>query len=384
MSSSPRAIRVLVATTCHPPQDARIRFREIEALVDAGMKVTYAAPFKDMDSKTVPGLINFDVPGALAGRETRVSAAYHACLRIAAIAKHHDAVIIHDPDLLPALGLIRAMNPLGDGPALIWDVHEDVPAQVDMLSLPSMVAAPLKQIIRGGEAVAERMFHLMLAEVAYQQRFRKTHPVVPNTTRVMKSPPKYMDGTNRVVYVGALTEARGLRTLIEVAKIAPDLVIDVAGNAKGDAEVRLQEASQAFPNLVYHGFVPNDKALSMLDGALCGLSLLTEQDNYKDAQPTKLLEYMAHGLPFVTTPNPASVDLAEESGAGFVVGFNDAPAVVEACRQLLAKPELRIEMGKTGHSFVATKYNWEIDGPKFAGVVREWANHLGTPIGESN
>ena len=39
------ALRALVVTVVHHPEDARIRHRQIGALLDAGMQVTYAAPF---------------------------------------------------------------------------------------------------------------------------------------------------------------------------------------------------------------------------------------------------------------------------------------------------------------------------------------------------
>ena len=37
-------MRVLVVTVVHDPEDARIRHREREALIAAGVQVTYAAP----------------------------------------------------------------------------------------------------------------------------------------------------------------------------------------------------------------------------------------------------------------------------------------------------------------------------------------------------
>lgn len=43
-------MRVLVMTVAHPPQDARIRERQIEALRSRGHEVTYAAPFTAFDA----------------------------------------------------------------------------------------------------------------------------------------------------------------------------------------------------------------------------------------------------------------------------------------------------------------------------------------------
>lgn len=39
-------LRVLVVTIVHDPEDARIRRRQIGALLEAGARVTYAAPYR--------------------------------------------------------------------------------------------------------------------------------------------------------------------------------------------------------------------------------------------------------------------------------------------------------------------------------------------------
>jgi isopropylmalate/homocitrate/citramalate synthase len=61
--------------------------------------------------------------------------------------------------------------------------------------------------------------------------------------------------------------------------------------------------------LTWHGFVSNDRAMTLIDGSLAGLSLLQDLPNYRHSMPTKILEYMAHGVPVITTPLPAAVSL---------------------------------------------------------------------------
>lgn len=39
-------MHVLVVTVVHNPSDARIRYRQIRALLEAGHQVTYLAPFE--------------------------------------------------------------------------------------------------------------------------------------------------------------------------------------------------------------------------------------------------------------------------------------------------------------------------------------------------
>src|SRR3546814_18870631 len=63
----------LVVTVVHHPQDARIRHRQIAALLEAGWQVTYAAPFSGhgLELPSVTGLSVIDLPRAVGRRRLR-------------------------------------------------------------------------------------------------------------------------------------------------------------------------------------------------------------------------------------------------------------------------------------------------------------------------
>ena len=81
--------------------------------------------------------------------------------------------------------------------------------------------------------------------------------------------------------------------------------------------------------------------MAVVDGALAGLSLLHDEPNYRVSQPTKVIEYLAHGVPVVTTPLPLARRLVEEVGAGVVVPFGDVAATLDAVLALDADPDTR-------------------------------------------
>ena len=194
---------VLVVTVVHHPEDARIRHREIAALLDAGIPVTYAASFTDHDVHpgTVPGLTTIDLPRAVGRRRLRAARAARAVVR--RLAPQHGAVIVHDPELLVALAGLRL-------PHLIWDVHEDTAAAIEVKGwLPPALRRPASAGVRLLERAAERSRHLLLAEPGYADRFSGQHVVVPNTTTVPAT--VSLPQSNRVVYLGSVTVARGAR-----------------------------------------------------------------------------------------------------------------------------------------------------------------------------
>src|SRR5699024_1382241 len=148
---------------------------------------------------------------------------------------------------------------------------------------------PLSLVVRGFERRAEKRMKLLLAEEGYRPRFRDTHPVVPNTTEVPKTPLRE-PGDDRVVYLGHISPARGARELIELGRMLRphDVRLEVIGNADIEVRPMLREAAQEGA-LQWYGFVPNDRALRMCAGALAGLSLLHDAPNYRHSMPTKVV-----------------------------------------------------------------------------------------------
>ncbi|MFV0407816.1 MAG: glycosyltransferase [Propioniciclava sp.] len=361
-------MRVLVVTITHPPVDARIYHRQIGALVEAGHDVTYAAPFTAFGQSPPNLLRTVNLPRSSGNILRRIPAILAAARLIRHERTRQDLILVHDPELLAALALAQP-NP-NRGPVLVWDVHEDVPAQAAMLRLPSGIQLMISRILRGVELIAERRVRLLLAEAGYRDNFREGHPVVPNSVRVPPGDRMPAETTPRVIYVGALTWARGARELITVAGQIPEAKFEIIGNAPPDVAAALTEAASA-SNIDYRGFVPNDQALTRLPGALVGLSLLHDQPNYAHSQPTKVMEYMAHGLPTVTTPNPASAQLVRTTDAGIVVPFGDVPAMVEAIRQLMADLPERDRLAANAHA-AAREHDWNVDGPAFSALLEQW------------
>ncbi|REF36675.1 glycosyltransferase [Thermasporomyces composti] len=358
-------LRVLVCTVVHHPQDARILHRQIKAMVEAGYSVTYAAPFSAYDAEVWPEIEAIDLPRA-SGR-SRVAALRAARRVLRERGRDADIVLLHDPELLLVLpGLTFAG-------AVVWDVHEDTGAA---LVAKSWIPGALRPLARAGirlmEGRAERTVRLILAEEGYRARFRGIHPVIPNTTYVPDAvvPP----GERRVVYVGHLARARGVDVMVEAARLlrGHGVTFDVIGHADNHAR-RLLLAAQEAGDVHWHGFVANDKAMALVRGALCGLSLLRDLPNYRHSMPTKVLEYMAQGVPVVTTPLPAAVSLIQIHGCGLVVPFDDPEATARAVLRLRDDAELRVQMGQRGHQAARVGYHWPDTARDFLGRMEAWA-----------
>lgn len=371
--------RILVVTVAHPPADARILHRQIAALSEFGHEVTYAAPFSAFGGARPEDLRTVDLPRSAGGALARVPALMAAARLLLAEWRRQDLVLAHDPELLPVLlgARLRALVPAGTrGPVLVWDVHEDVPAQVSMLRIPFVLKRVVAPLFHAVELVAERSLRLLLAESGYQARFSRQHPVVRNSVRLSSGGPLPAEAPPRVVYLGSLTWPRGAAEIIELARRVPEVKFEVIGNAKPDVEIALAEASRLLPNLDYRGFVPNDEAVARLPGALAGLSLLHDEPNYAHSEPTKIMEYMAAAVPSITTPNPASRALVEAADAGIVVGFGDVEAMEAAVRCLTVHLPDRERLARNAYA-AAREHDWGTEGPAFAALLARWAARAG-------
>ena len=357
-------MRVLVVCPVHDPRDARIAEREIGALLDAGHSVTQVGPFASYGAQPRDEVRALDVPRSQ-GRN-RAAALRKTRRVLAREAPEHDIILLHSPDaVVAAVGIGH--------PGMVWDVHEDTAAALAMRPwLPGPLVGPVGAAVRWLERRSEGTHRIVLAEHAYASRFSEPHPVVLNTPRV---PDRVLpSGRGRAVYLGRVTHARGGAELIGLGRDLSrhDVTLDIIGNADPDVSALL-EAARAQGWVEWRGFMANAQALDAIEGATVGVSLLHDQANYRHSMPTKLLEYLARGIPFVSTPLPLAVDLAERSGAGIIVPFGDTRAATDAVLTLHSDGDRRHGMAAAGRAWVKEEANWTVDGPRFVDILSDWA-----------
>ena len=359
-------MRVCVCTVVHHPEDARILHRQIRALLDAGHEVTYIAPFRACNATPWRHISPVDVPRATGRRRIRALRAAHRAL--AEHAAYADVILLHDPELL--VSLPREVL----GRTVVWDVHEDTAAA---LSAKGWVPGPARPLLRPAvhhlERRSERRHRLLLAEEGYRARFRGEHPVVPNTTYVSDVPPGPPDG-RRAVYVGQLSRARGALDMIEMARTlaAEGVLVELIGAADADVRGALRDA-QREGIVRWYGFVPNDRALRIAEGAMAGLALLHDEPNYRHSMPTKVVEYMARGIPVISTPNPPAVEIIEPADCGLIVPFEAPEAAAKAVLRLRDDPGLRAGLGKRGYEAARERFHWPVHAERFVAQLEAWA-----------
>lgn len=358
-------MRVLVCTVVHHTTDARIFRREIGALLTAGIDVTAIAPWPRSDISD-PQYQRIAIPRAVGRR--RWGAWRAARARISALAVAADVLVIHDPELLVVIPW-RELRRLHV--RVIWDVHEDLAAALAVKAyLPALLRRLLVPAVHLLERWAERRATLLLAERAYQERFRASHDVVLNLPLVPQQMPA---GARRrqAVYVGSITRARGLEVMLAMAPTLArhGIELRLIGEAPAAAD---RDRIQATPGVSWDGAMPNADAMREVEASMVGLALLADLPNYRHSMPTKILEYMASGTAVVATPLPLSREILGTDGV-VLESFADADAAANAVIALCDDEDRRAAMATAAYERVRRDYDWNTAQHAFVDAIRSSA-----------
>jgi glycosyltransferase involved in cell wall biosynthesis len=167
-----------------------------------------------------------------------------------------------------------------------------------------------------------------------------------------------------LVYLGHLEVVRGLGELVEAVAILRDEGLPVLANVVGkgrDAELfkaRARSLALTESEIRFLGYVDRDTALATVLNADIGILPHHWNESWNTTMPNKLFDYMAVGLPVVTSNTRPCERIIRETGAGEVFQAGDSRSLAAAIRRL-ASPEARRASGAAGRRAVLDRYNWE-------------------------
>ncbi len=151
----------------------------------------------------------------------------------------------------------------------------------------------------------------------------------------------------RAVYAGTLGEAYDIETLLAAAAILAKKGSDarIAFFGEGPLRGKVEEAASNPGGIVsYGGVVPAIELRSRY--AQFDSGLLPYAAGSTVASPVKLFDYLAAGLPVVTSLGGEVRDLLEGAGAGAFYRAGDAAGLASLIEELAADPERRAAMGE--------------------------------------
>ena len=347
-------------TSVHPTFETRIFHKQCKSLALAGYNVTLIAPYRGGSHTVNDGIKLMAVPMPHDRRERitkTIPQVYRAAVRADAEIYH-----FHDPELMP-VGLLLKLH----GKKVIYDVHEDYSGNVEKQWIPVALRKPVAYGIKFSEAAVGRACDRVIAATPHiASKFN------PAKTRIVQNFPwreemfaadstLYQQRDPLVAYVGYLADARGLREMIQAIKVvAADMPAKLVIVGKVIAGAQAQGLGETVSSLIKQtGMVDRAQVTSILAKSRIGLVCYHPTPNYYWGQPTKLLEYMAAGLPVVASDFPFYRQVIKSSDCGLLVDPLKPQEIADAILWLLRNPAVAEEMGRRGREAVLEHYNWE-------------------------
>ncbi|UOQ77134.1 glycosyltransferase [Hymenobacter sp. 5516J-16] len=268
-------------------------------------------------------------------------------------------VLVHAPELLPLTVAWKALKP---GRRFVYDVRENYALNIQTQQVyPHWARHMLATLVRGLETLAARQATaVLLAERSYAQELPFARPgktlllenkyqpyssQAPSATTFPRRLPAPTEPL-RVLYSGTISELNGvweaIRFVQHLRTAWPLAHLTIIGACQQPGLLpRLQAAvAEASDAVTLRGgaeLVPHAEVVAEIQRSHLGLLPYRPHPSTARCVPTKLFEYLAHGLPLLVPPNPLWQQLVQPSGAGVAFDFQQP--------EYPAAPDLAAELG---------------------------------------
>lgn len=168
-----------------------------------------------------------------------------------------------------------------------------------------------------------------------------------------------------VCFVGSFGASYDLETVVEAAKIlhkhADGEKIQIILAGAGDQEAALRRRADGLPNIVFTGWLDQVSISTVL--AYSSAGLVAYKENALQSLPNKPFEYMAAGLPILSSLHGELEDLIKDEAIGLQYQAGDVGSLAIQLVWLSEHPEERKEMGKRSRKLFEERYDADLIYP---------------------
>ncbi|MEO7042734.1 MAG: glycosyltransferase [Gemmatimonadaceae bacterium] len=291
-----------------------------------------------------------------------------------------DVIIVRDLPLCPtAIGVAKRLNI-----PVVLDMAENYPAMMRVLwetgrntvldyavrnpvltqELERRCVRAVDQILVVVEESADRVAALGVP--------RDKLTIVSNTPPLARlDSPAHVLGNSRerleVVYMGNLEVVRGLLESVDAIaelKAAGSLVrLRIIGRGRDEALIRSHCAGHELgtEDVEFLGYVESHaEALRIVADSDIGLMPHRKNESWDTTIPNKMFDYMAAGLPVVSSNAAPCERILRETNAGRVFQSGNSHSIASVLGGV-ARPGVGAALGAAGRQAIRDRYNWEHD-----------------------
>ena len=374
--------KVCILTTVHPPFDTRIFHKEAKTLVGAGYDVTLIAQHDKNEVVDGVKIIALTKPR---NRFTRIFGLTWRVFRLA-LRQRADIYHFHDPELLLVGVLLKAFTK----GKVVYDVHEDYSKHILVKRwIYPFLRRASSYLMNKVEMFSAKYFDAIITPTGpLTSRFREAKRALT----IYNFPPLELfkssgitarvESQSDIIHVGTLTRSRlsfFLSVGFELKKIGHDfkwVILGIPPDMITWAENRIR---CHYPNMK-HKFillkkVPHTEVVKYLTRSRIGVFHHAAIDLIMVALPVKLFEYMACGLPVVSSDLPLIRKFVGDKNCASLVTPDNVEEFAYSIDFLLNNPEKAKQMGSIGKKLVQREYNWAHEAKKlltlYKGLLRK-------------
>lgn len=347
-------------SSVHKLSDIRVFTKECKSLAEAGYSTVLIACAADVQFS---GGVTLRAISNDGGRIKRILFRAFEVYRMA-LKEKADVYHFHDPELLPYGVLLK----LKTNAVVIYDSHECYPE--DLLNkewMPKLLRYPVAKIFKIFEDFsAQRLSGVVAATPHIEKRFQG----ISKNTVVVNNFPKLNefaigDGAHRmerdgVCYVGAISYIRGVIPFLDALdKVNPEVKVYLAGTfANADVESAVKN-HRNWSRVRYYGQVGREKIIEIYSKSFAGIVNFLPAPNHEFSQPNKLFEYMAAGIPVISSNFDLWKEIVVDTGSGYMVDPGSSIEISQKINELWNDRGLVEKMAANGVSAIKSKFSWE-------------------------
>ena len=166
------------------------------------------------------------------------------------------------------------------------------------------------------------------------------------------------------LFVGKLIPLHGLETILEAARLAPEIPFRVVGS--GQLAGLLDSRPE---NVEWVGWVEYEQLPGEIQAAGCALGVFGTSAKASRVIPNKAFQALACGTPLITADTPAARELLRDGESALLVPSGDADALAAAVRRLAAEPALARALGAGGLAAYREQASEEVLGRRWRGLL---------------
>lgn len=361
-------MKIAIVTSIHPAFDKRV-WRHAYSLSKKDIQIYLICPWDDVDDPNIENIefIPFKRVDKRWKRPFLVPVRVYR--KLFKIIDQVDIIHFHDLDLLPF------MAPLVRKKTIVYDVHENYPEEMLCRDwIPRLLRRPLFYFVKAFENILSKIIHnAVLVSDAQRPRFETNSINIhmmynyASLDLLDSVSDDYEHRKNNIIFIGTHYENNGSLLLLKIAELTSKqlnnvqfIVTDTFSNQKFKQRFFQELKNRNLENVIK--IVPKVKPqeiMGLINTAKVAINPVLNVDKQRKAINTKLFEFMAGGVPFVTTKLPYTDTLVKHTNSGMLADDEDSMTFVQAIIKLINDNDLAKTMGNNGQRFFADEYSWE-------------------------